>query len=100
MSTHDQSQDLLTVDQAAAYAGVSPGTIRRWSRSDGLPVLQPAGPHGAVASTAETWPPSSARDSHERLAAKVRVHAAKHPPRAAPVAAIATHRKEISHAGK
>ena len=81
MSKHDQSQDLLTVDQAAAYAGVSPQTIRRWSRSDGLPVLQPAGPHGAVRIDRRDLTAFLGRDTHQRLAAKVRVHAAKHPHR-------------------
>jgi len=48
MTTDEHPRPLLTVDQAAALAGVTPQTIRRWARVDGLPVLQPAGPHGAV----------------------------------------------------
>jgi excisionase family DNA binding protein len=81
MSKRAQSQGLLTVDQAAAYAGVSPQTIRRWSRTDGLPVLQPAGPHGAVRIDRDDLRAFLERDSHECLAAWVRVHASKHPNR-------------------
>jgi excisionase family DNA binding protein len=81
MRTHEQSQDLLTVDQAAAYASVSPQTIRRWAHTDGLPVLQPAGPHGAVRIDRDDLRAFLERDSHQRLAAKVRVHASKRPNR-------------------
>ncbi len=81
---------LLTVEQTAEYAGVVHQTVRRWIKEEGLKAQQPAGPHGAVRIDRRDLAAFLSRDSHQRLAAKVRVHAAKHPNRV---------RKEI-HAGK
>ena len=62
---------LFTVNDAAAYADVSAGTIRRWLREDGLAKMQPAGPHGAIRIRQSDLDRFLARDNEQRLVARV-----------------------------
>ena len=63
--------ELLSVADAAERIGVSERTIHRWIREDGLPKLQPSGPHGAIRIDPADLRAFLARDSDDRIAARV-----------------------------
>jgi excisionase family DNA binding protein len=71
------TKHLLTVREAAEFAGVHEDTVHRWIRDEGLPKIQPAGPHTAIRIDPIDLDRFLNRDSHERLAARVRTAATR-----------------------
>ena len=73
----------LTVAQAAELAQVSRRTIWRWIKTEGLPKEQPTGRNGVIRIARADLDSFLARDSRDRLVARMRTVTQSSPPRPA-----------------